>query len=265
VTIARGYQAAVVRVTPEIAREWLENHPRNRHEVKALIRKYALTMASGRWELNGETIVFDRKGGLRDGQHRLLACIESDTPFDTFVVYGVEPSTAKTLNTGRARTGADVLSMENIPYFTMVAAIANFLWQKGDGSAITGGRPEHPALVKLVHERPELIDAARATMSFTWRPMRNATFGLLWYLCGTMSKKDRDIFFDQLENGTGLERGDPVLLLRRRLEETYRVRARFDRVVMLALSIKAWNARREKKSMSQLSWKADAEPFPTVK
>ena len=84
--------AKAITITPEIARWLLEHNAQNPRKVNnSVVRRYAEDMRSSNWHLNGEGIVIDWDGNMRNGQHRCLACIESGCAFETLVVYGVEP------------------------------------------------------------------------------------------------------------------------------------------------------------------------------
>ena len=81
-------------ITPEIASKYLthnEHNPRkntNRNQIEA----YARDMTAGKWFANGEPIVFDANGDLKDGQHRLMAIVKANVPVYMFVIRGVDPS-----------------------------------------------------------------------------------------------------------------------------------------------------------------------------
>lgn len=78
-------------ITPEIAREYLSKNSRNPRKTMnpAVIRKYADDIKAGLWQLNGEAIIFDEDGFLKNGQHRLCAVIQANKPMSTLVVRGV--------------------------------------------------------------------------------------------------------------------------------------------------------------------------------
>lgn len=84
-------------ITPELAREYLKsnlNNPRGKKTLKrSTANRYANDMKSGKWETNGETIVFDEDGILKNGQHRLAAIILAGVPVKIFVVRGVSRDT----------------------------------------------------------------------------------------------------------------------------------------------------------------------------
>ena len=80
-------------ITPKKAAEYLthnDHNPRkntNRNQIEA----YARDMAAGKWFANGEPIVFDANGDLKDGQHRLMAIVKANVPVYMFVIRGIDP------------------------------------------------------------------------------------------------------------------------------------------------------------------------------
>lgn len=82
--------AEVMVITKEIADEMLKHNTNNYRKVKwDIVHKYARVMANGFWKNNGEAIVFDEDGTLKNGQHRLLAVLESGVSVTMLVVRGV--------------------------------------------------------------------------------------------------------------------------------------------------------------------------------
>lgn len=102
--------------------EYLEKNIHNRKPVRANIEFIKKEILEGRFLLNGQTITFDNEGNLADGQHRLIAISELDTEVQLIVVRGVDKDSFRTIDTGRTRCGADVLSIEKVPYHTIVAS-----------------------------------------------------------------------------------------------------------------------------------------------
>ena len=80
----------VVRMTPDMARAILKNNPNNRNVKRDRVSLYASDMEKGRWQLNGESIVIDADGNLKDGQHRLMAVVKSQCTVPMIVVSGVD-------------------------------------------------------------------------------------------------------------------------------------------------------------------------------
>lgn len=83
----------VEKITPAKAKEYLKknvNNPRGKNSLnRRIVKTYADDMANGLWELNGEAIVFDEDGFLKDGQHRLAAIILSGKTIETCAIRGV--------------------------------------------------------------------------------------------------------------------------------------------------------------------------------
>ncbi len=81
-------------ITPGQSEEWLKNNNKhNRPLSRKDIERYAASMESGRWLLNGETIIFDNTGNLLNGQHRLVAVgdgISRDARREQFHHQGIE-------------------------------------------------------------------------------------------------------------------------------------------------------------------------------
>lgn len=83
----------VEQITPATAKEYLKANTKNPRGTKlnmARVRQYAHDMANGLWELNGEAIVFDKNGVLKNGAHRLAAIIMANVTVETVVIRGVD-------------------------------------------------------------------------------------------------------------------------------------------------------------------------------
>jgi hypothetical protein len=81
-------QSRVIEITPEQALSWLQANTFNRTISPSVVKKYASDMASGNWTLNHQGIAFDDDGVLVDGQHRLMAMVESGQAIKTLVSFG---------------------------------------------------------------------------------------------------------------------------------------------------------------------------------
>lgn len=157
---------AVVDFTPEMAQQWLEHkNTRNRPLGKGDIRKYCLAMLAGEWELNCETIVLDEKGKLVNGQHRLAAVVlagetDSDVRVPILVALGVKSKSFDTFDQGRARSLADVLSVNQEDNANDLAAALRLLWLRLSSAKIAGGKAFRSATaVDLLNEHKGLQDS----------------------------------------------------------------------------------------------------------
>lgn len=99
-----------IKMTPEMANEILERNKNNRKIRLYVVDRYARDMANGKWEINGDTIVFDESGNLTDGQHRLMAVVKAGVTVDMIAVYGIPFSATKDI--GLPRSIADNIRMQ---------------------------------------------------------------------------------------------------------------------------------------------------------
>src|SRR5208337_4885018 len=102
----------IMEVTPEMARDWLGANQKNRRPKKSTVQAYARDMVAGEWKLAGDPIRFDSSKNLLDGQHRLLACIIAERPFQTVVMRDLSPEVMRVLDHGCRRTVGDQLHIE---------------------------------------------------------------------------------------------------------------------------------------------------------
>ena len=95
-------KASWVIVTPDMAVKWLDETNTNNRQVREdHVSRLAADMLTGKWQgRNGEAIRFDTTGRLVDGQHRLWACVQSETPFETLLIKDVDPDTFSTIGIG---------------------------------------------------------------------------------------------------------------------------------------------------------------------
>ena len=100
-----------MEITPEKAREILEkrNTDNYRNLKQSAANLYEKDMKDGNWMFNGDTIRFDKNGQLMDGQTRLTAIRDSGISQKFFVVTGLDPECAKTIDIGFKRSVEDYL------------------------------------------------------------------------------------------------------------------------------------------------------------
>lgn len=119
----RAPQRFAVRVTPDLARDWLaKNHPNNRHQRPRLVKKYAADMAPGLWAFTPESIIFSVSGVLQNGQNRLMAVTEAGVSVWMMVDFGWPEDLIKQIDRGIARTNADALTIDTVPNAAILAA-----------------------------------------------------------------------------------------------------------------------------------------------
>lgn len=271
--ISNTIKTDVVTVTPEIARKLLEQNTRNRRVSKGNYAKVLEAMSAGEWELNGEAIKIARNGQILDGQHRLLVCAENDIPFQTLIVFGLESDTQDTMDTGKSRTAADVLSIEGYQNTvalasTVVAIIRDERW--GLKNATTTANQAYAVTPKQVlarvKEEPSLEDLTRFAHTVSKCGLSRKIAGLLFYHFSKIDSDDAQFFFESLRDGVGMERGNPIHTLREHLLSLKsNQRGVLNANYMAAVTIKAWNKFRLGEECKQLKYRpggANPERFP---
>jgi hypothetical protein len=150
-------------LTPQMCRDLLNRNINNRKLNRHKVEEYKRDIMAGKWEVNGETIGIDYKGNLVNGQHRLTAAAECDTNLVTVVVRGLSPKVIHTIDTGKKRSFADRLYIDEVQNATAVAAtiktLANLAFGQTKIKSLT-----HSEMAKLLGIHPGIIDSTAATI-----------------------------------------------------------------------------------------------------
>jgi len=144
-------------ITPEMAKKILEkntiNRPMNKNNVAFLVSE----ICRNNFVYNGEPIIISKDGFLLDGQHRLQACIESGRNIEVMVVRDVEKETMITIDTGRARTAGDVMSLKNIDNARSVASVCKYIIKKFDTVSMYNDNNSSTKYVKIKISNSEIL------------------------------------------------------------------------------------------------------------
>tara|TARA_B110000046_G_C12897899_1_gene357222 strand:+ start:40 stop:942 length:903 start_codon:yes stop_codon:yes gene_type:complete len=108
-------------VTPKLAENYLRFNNKNRKLSSNNLQFLVNEMKSDRFIENGEAIVFDKNGYLKDGQHRLGAILRSGKSFFIPIVRGVNPLAMGTYDTGKNRSSGDVLELNGFKYSALIS------------------------------------------------------------------------------------------------------------------------------------------------
>ena len=122
-----------INVTPKMAAKWLDEiNISNRRLSNPSVSKYADDMKSGTWyDTHQNVIAFYEDGSLADGQHRLLAVVESGVDVEMTAFHGLSRIAGSVIDQGRSRTAVDGLMIggliEDSKYLTAKVAIIKLL------------------------------------------------------------------------------------------------------------------------------------------
>jgi hypothetical protein len=96
-------KSEVVMVSPDMAQMWLSRNKINRTINRKRVDMYAKEMKEGRWMPHHQGVAFYEDGSFADGQHRLLAIIESGCTVPMVVTRGVPNSSGLMIDTHQQR------------------------------------------------------------------------------------------------------------------------------------------------------------------
>lgn len=245
----KGVHAFMTVVTPEMAEKWLSQriNSSNRKIQKSHVNAIARDIANDRWMVNAQPISFSADPfdpdvehlRLLNGQHRLMAVVESGTPIEVPIAVNVPEEAFATFDVHTKKmpkTAAERVDDR------VVNAAARFQWKEDVGirpmDASTS--PTASEIMDTIQKHPGLLESfprsRRAGMT------KLGTAGVLTYFFYRVSREAPDIapqFLDDLEFGENLSAQNPVLGLR---EDMISDRGKITRREGLSKLISCWNA-----------------------
>lgn len=262
----------VLHITPELAEEWLANNIANRPLNNSNVRFLINQLQQNKWMLNGEAIKIAPDGELLDGQHRLEAIRRSGIAATSVVIFNCPKESKHTMDTGKNRSAADVLSFNhNTKYVGALAATVKFilLWESkkyglagdfkptnygGKGGISSGinnksSVPDNTDVLNFVEKHPEVISFVEEGMRLRANGDKllppKIFVGMKWIL-DKYGKRESDQFFTIFSTGAGIEQGHPIHTLRKLLIEintNRQVRVRkLTGTDLLKVIVRTWNA-----------------------
>jgi hypothetical protein len=268
-------QMQLVNMTPEWATQILEKNSLNRTIFEREVLKLARAMSRGEWhDAHPAPVVIDTEDNLIDGQHRLLAIAKAGGgPYRLWLYTGVSREVQVDIDTGRKRSLGDTLGMHpwNEVNAKQLGSALRKLWQIRQQRTPHDGHvePTRQQLLGLLEEEPQIRDSLRkmAPVSSNLRVSQGG-FAALHVLFSAVDPEDADVFMLRLADGVGLQHGNPIGTLRRRLlDEAVKPYRQVDQVVKEAWTIIAFNAWRAGRELLIVKWQrggANPRPFPTI-
>lgn len=257
-----------ITVTPKLAARWLTKNTCNRPLSQRTVETYAAAMTAKEWQLNGDTVRFDRNGNLIDGQHRLHACVKSGKSFSCYVVKDLPPEAFDTIDQGRPRTMADVLARRGEKNYTTLSSALRYIWRvetnKMSGHVMEKFRPQ--VMDDILKRHPgirDAVDAVKALHPEGHQIISLSMVSCFYYIFNKIKPMKNKEFWERIIEGTGLEKSMPEYQLRRRLLSNAQQQAKVDPSVVAALVVKTWNAASQNKPLQSLRW-TEAEAFPKI-
>lgn len=261
------------KFTPERAAKDLKNGVPNRPIRNEDVEKFKRDMIANKWRRNGETIKYDKYGRMFDGQNRLRALIKANATLWLETAKGYEPESIETVDSGRARCPADVLSINKIKYGHMLCEAIKRIYGYQENiitrsSARCRVKLSNEFYLQFVKDNPLIKKIVSDPLIYKSKYLTNDRLIVaMWFIFSTKNKKQAAEFMENLIVGTNLKKGDPVLVLRNLLLDR---KMSSDKQKFLStgdtygLFLKAWNLWRSGEKVDRISIKKN-EPFQRVK
>jgi hypothetical protein len=257
------------KIAPARAQELLALNRDNRRVRANVVSQYARDMTNGRWVFTGAPVIVNGNR-LLDGQHRLLAVVQSGVTVQAMVLYSDE-SIHFAIDRGARRSLADELRWRGETDTNSLSAALLMLWEythdtlrdprsRATISDALQFLEEHPTIRESSHVGSKIYRAIGLP-----RPQGSVVHYLL---ANEHDQTTADLFVESVCGGDGLPEGDPVLALRRyTMNVAMNRRVRPDRVEWLAVTLKAANFWLLGAPISQLRWQRvgkSPEVFPKL-
>lgn len=207
-------------VTPSFAKKMLdEKNTHNRNLSPKALAHYVRQIQEGQWQANGETIKISEDGTLLDGQHRLMAIVETNKSLECLVVRGLSRDVMPTIDTGRGRTVADHLKLQKSFHCTnyiAVAAAIGIVWHFQKGKYVESRERITPAeAIAFLQQNPGMLKSSDATAKPDLLRLTTPSIAIsCHYLFSKIDKFKAEEFFDKLMTGENLSKTSPILKLR---------------------------------------------------
>lgn len=243
----------VMDVTPETALAWLERNTHNRPVRFRHVESLSRDMHNGRWHYDGSAIRFFDDGGLADGQHRLLAVVDSGKTFPFLIVPGLDRAAQEVVDTGARRSTGDALALRGEASATLLAAVSRIavIAEQG-GLAGNNVKPTPQEVLDWIDAHADVRAYVRQANSqrkhFDFPP---AVAGFaMWRLAQVDTFEAARFFSDMVEMKLG-GADDPVAALVRRFRSAARDNERLTTGQCVSMIFRAWNARRKGEALGR--------------
>lgn len=236
----------LMTITPETASEYLGKNVKNRVLSKSRVSALSSAMKSGEWESNGDTIRFDKSGNLIDGQHRLSAIVDCGISQEMIVVKGLNEKSFTTIDSGKARTASDVLSVEGVKYYRAAASISRLVlnWNKGGNphSYTAFDKPTSSQIYDYVKGNDVLSRACELSTNGTLsRIIPPSIMGFIYVSAvqDGISETRVDEFFNRIIQPKSDDLGGVIMMLRDKIMQDKNSKSRMTKQELTAIVIKA--------------------------
>jgi len=240
----KNLRAEVITLTVAMAKKFIEKNVNPRPVDKVWAKELSKEIKKGEWDLNGESLKFDPRGNMHDGQHRCWAVVMAKESIRTLVVYG--SISALKLDMGKKRRFADILRGEGEKNIHEKSAALRIIHGYEKDMAIAKGFVSQTDMMKVYKRNSKLMKLIDEQQGQAKVIQGSIIYGY-WAIFAGFNKVNADCYFQtMLVKGLyDLEPDDPFVWLRNRfiherLKENQSGR-KLQSLHKQAMIIKAWN------------------------
>jgi hypothetical protein len=247
-------ETRVVEYSPEMAERILkERNTTNRKVNKISVNLLSKEMEKGKWVFNGDSIRFNEKGVLIDGQHRLLSIIKSNKSQTIMTITGLDVDTFETIDVGMKRSSSDIMSIYGIEDPTLTASIVKFIYAFKGGKFSANRNTVRNLNNQEIMPYYYTLDGITDSVEFTKRMKKEgeglispSIIGGMHYLMTKVDVKMGNDFIEKACLGTNLEDESPIKALRNKLiKAKVNNKYKLTNLDMLANIAQTWNLYKE--------------------
>lgn len=246
-------------ISPARAREMLdrtkrlgfENRKPNLNHVERLSRE----LRTGAWRLNGESIILDPDGAVLDGQHRLLAILNTGIGAESLVVSGIPREHFPSIDgLQQKRAAAHVLGMRGERNRTVLAAAIRWYHRLQNSQLCTRNFPiTNAETLDILSEHPGLRDSVDRCVGLRHVTRAVPIMAFCHYVFSRINHHEADYFFEMLgSRENGVVRPQAVHLLHEKLMNHRAKIRQFTTEEIVYLVFRAWGAFRHAENLTKL-------------
>lgn len=264
-------KTTVVKVTPTMCLNWLDKNEDNRALHQNHIALLARTMARKDWVFNGESLKIDIADNVLDGQHRMWACIESKVPFKTMLTINLPRAVFDTIDTGIIRTANDILSIKKEINVAIIVAALKHVGRYYSNTMMALYKFTNREIEDLLEQHPDIrIYAKKIHQKKNLnRWCAGSIVATTWYLASRINRTQADTFFESFLEGSNLDVGSPILVLRNKLIDIHiNPLQKLSATHKIQLIILTWNLWRKGKTVKHFrlsTLNVSSADFPSFK
>ena len=205
-------------ITPDRAKQFLQNMKNDRPLSKNSVANYAEVMRRGEWKFNGDPIRLNTEGKLMDGQHRLHAIINSGKAQKMIVLYGLDSTVFDTIDVGKKRSPSDLLGIAGFTHGTALASTtrALLIYESGvhwapDTAKLLDYAPTGKQIVAYAHANPEVYECVKRIYNeykYATSLVAPSACGLAYVLAHRQNKAKAEQFMQGFVGNEPTERND---------------------------------------------------------